>query len=82
MSDDDTTGTLKLKLRATTDPYRGGNLRGRRLAEETLGQLSGGASHTALSYTKAWSAPPAGTYYLTLWITETTSQGGTTSGTT
>ena len=65
-----TSGTLKLKVWATRTLYQGGTISGYLLAEERLGQLRGGYSYTSLSYTKSWEVPPAGTYYITMTVTE------------
>ena len=65
-----TSGTLKLKVWATTTPYQGGTISGYVLASVTLGQLTGGYSYTSLSYTRSLDVPPAGTYYITMTVTE------------
>ena len=65
-----TSGTLTLKMWATSAPYRGGTINGYLLAEERLGELMGGYRYTSLSYTASLEAPPAGTYYITMTVTE------------
>jgi len=65
-----TSGTLKLKVWATSTPYRGGAIRGHLLATQTLGELMGNYQYTSLSYTQALDAPPAGVYYITMTVTE------------
>lgn len=65
-----TSGTLRLKMWATSTPYQGGTISGYLLASQTLGQLSGGYQYTSLSYTKSLEVPPAGTYHITMTVTE------------
>lgn len=44
-----TSGTLRLKMWATSMPYQGDTISGYLLAAETLGQLSDGSQYTSLS---------------------------------
>ena len=65
------TGTLKLKVWATRAPYTGGvGVRGYLLAEARVGELKGNHYYSYLSYTKPLTSPPAGTYYLSITLTE------------
>lgn len=65
-----TSGTLKLKVLATATRYAGVSTSGYILAEATLGELRGGHYWEDLSYTRSLDAPPAGTYYVTMTLTE------------
>ncbi|TVZ41599.1 hypothetical protein P886_0946 [Alteromonadaceae bacterium 2753L.S.0a.02] len=63
-------GTLKLKLYATTAPYFGGAISGYVLGQVTLNQLEGHHYYDKISSERNLSTPPPGTYYLTLVLTE------------
>ena len=64
------TGTLKLKLWATTTRYAGGNISGYVLAEGRLGELRTNEYFDSPSLTTPYTAPPDGTYYITMTVTE------------
>ena len=64
------TGTLKLKLWATTTRYAGGTISGYLLAEGRLGELRTNQYFDSPSLTVPYTAPPAGTYYITITVTE------------
>lgn len=68
-----TTGTLKLKLWATSTPYGGrGPISGYELAVHQLPVVLGkDTSLQNLNPTVAFSSPPAGKWYLTMTLTET-----------
>ena len=64
-------GTLKLKLWATSSPYSGGNIRGHIVGEYRFSDaLNGGIRYTDLDLTVAYDRPPDGTYYMTMVVTE------------
>ena len=64
------TGILKLQVWATQTRYTGDKILGHKLAEVWLGQLRGNQRHFFLSYTQSFMVPPAGTYYITVILTE------------
>lgn len=68
------TGTLKIRLWATTTRYAGGDISGYELVEAELGYLStelgANESFVSPSFTQSYDTPPAGTYYITLLLTE------------
>ena len=64
------TGTLKLMLWATTTRYAGGAISGYRLAEGRLGELRTNEYFDSPSPTVPYTPPPAGTYYITMIVTE------------
>ena len=64
------TGALKLALWATTAPYTGGDINGYQLAEAGLGELGSNQYFGSPSRTVAYAAPPDGTYYITMLVTE------------
>lgn len=63
-------GTLKLKLWATTSEYSGGPINGYTLSSINLGQLQGGFYFSDINQTTRFSEPPPGEYYFTLTLTE------------
>lgn len=64
-------GTLRLELWATTTPPANGPANGYRLITYTLGQLQAGFEFDNInSGTTAYTQPPTGCYYLTLFLTE------------
>jgi len=63
-------GTLKLKLRATDDPYFGGSINGYVLGIYELGPLRALSSFSDLEATVTYSSPPAGSYFITMTLTE------------
>tara|TARA_Y100001968_G_scaffold333485_1_gene396594 strand:- start:2044 stop:3750 length:1707 start_codon:yes stop_codon:yes gene_type:complete len=65
-----TSGTLRLKLWATSTRYAGGQITGYELGQLTLGTLEGGFGFNSLENTTAFKSPPDGTYYITLTLTE------------
>lgn len=66
-------GTLKLKLIATTSPYSGGTKYGYDIGEDDLGVLY--ANHYFyVNQSVPYTSPPTGTYYLTMILTEYTGQ--------
>ena len=74
-------GTLKLKLWATSSPYSGGNIRGHIVGEYQFrntplnGGLNGGRRFTDVDRTVTYDRPPDGTYYMTMTVTEFNGQG-------
>jgi len=69
-----TTGSLKLELWATVNPYSGGTINGTQMAAFRLpgnGQLSPNTSFTGVSLSGAVNAePPPGSYYVTMILSE------------
>jgi len=63
-------GTLKLKLRATDDPYSGGSINGYVLGTYELGTLRALSSFNDIEATVTYSSPPAGSYFMTMTLTE------------
>ena len=65
-------GSLKLKLYATTRPYCGhGPITGYSLFESTnLGELNGGYQFSAVNQCGRFGPPPSGCYYTTLVLIE------------
>ena len=70
-----TTGTLRLRLWATSSRYSGSALSGYILGESVLGQLSSRQAFVNIVRTVAYSPPPAGTYYTSFIVEEYTSSG-------
>lgn len=64
------TGSLKLSVWATRQPYDGGKLNGFEIGEVQKKALPAGYSYTNVSNTGKFTPPPNGTYYLTLILTE------------
>ncbi len=65
------TDPMHLRLYATPEPYSGGPLQGHELAAYPLAQgLNPNGTRTDLRGTAAYTPPPAGTYYLTVVLTE------------
>ncbi len=60
------TGTLKMQLWATATPYKSGTINGYVLGEYQIGQLGNGTHYFNVDKTVPYSAPPSGTYYLTM----------------
>jgi hypothetical protein len=77
-----TTGTLRLELWATQNPYNGGGIQGYRIATSRLSDVLTpreyfyNIDHTV----RVESRPPAGTYYLTLIVSEYLGNCGTADG--
>lgn len=65
-----TSGTLKLKLWATSTPYTGGTISGYLLGEVNLGQLEGGHLFKNIQQTTKLRKPPGGVYFITIVLTE------------
>lgn len=63
-------GDLKLKLWAVSNYYSGGDIQGYTLGVVNLGTLAGGYSYTNIVQTVSYDAPPDGTYYLVMTLTE------------
>ena len=71
-----TSGTIRLELWATSSAYSGGNISGYKLAQHTLSPLNAGSSWVNVSSgTIAYSAPPTGTWHVTLVVSEYTAAG-------
>ena len=67
-------GPLHLELWAVSSPFDGGPVTGYKLAEYTLGQLVAGFSYSNVSSgTVPFTPPPAGSWTLTIFVTEYTS---------
>lgn len=81
-----TTGTLRLELWLTTTPYTGGPISGFRIAIYQLtgpsnGQLGPGQYFSNITQTLPLTGiPAAGSYYVTLLVSEYTQNCGTTDG--
>lgn len=75
-SDSRTTGTLRLALWATTEPYQGGNISGYRVAtyqfvNDDSGRLPPRSQYFDISRTvQIASRPPAGSYYAAVIVSE------------
>lgn len=68
-----TTGTLKLQLWASTQPYSGSSISGYKLGEYTFGStLANNQYFYNISQNVTYTAPPAGTYYVTMMLVEST----------
>ncbi len=63
-------GTLKLKLWASAEPYSGGIMKGHILAVYNIGTLDSGDSLDDIDASVSYDPPPYGTYYITLTLTE------------
>ncbi len=71
-------GSIRLELWAFTTPYSGGSLNGHRMAIYSLSPLNGGSSWSKVSSgSVTFTSPPAGTYFVSLMVTEYT--GGSTN---
>lgn len=70
-----TSGTVRLRVWATSSPYSGGTISGYVLGTRTLGTLSAGYSYNNVSGYVTYSAPPDGTYYTTMTAEEYTGSG-------
>lgn len=68
--DGGTSGTLRLKLWATDSPYSGGSISGYVMGEARLGELRGGYEYSNISEEVIFSEPPAGTYWVTMTLSE------------
>ena len=67
-------GPLHLELWAVSSPFDGGPVSGYKLAEYTLGQLVAGFSYSNVSSGSVpFTPPPAGSWTLTIFVTEYTS---------
>lgn len=64
------TGALRLQVWATYAPYAGIEITGYLLAEAWVGTLNGNSYFSYPSYTEVLRSPPAGTYYISLLLTE------------
>ncbi len=67
---DSDSGTLKLKLWASSKPYSGGTINGYILAVYNLGKLDSGESLDDIDASVSYDPPPYGKYYITLTLTE------------
>lgn len=84
------TASLRIELWLTTSPYNGGQIVGTRILNLPLSQFSGAPAYgqldaytsaTAISATEPMDGlPSAGTYFVTLIISEYTENCGTTDG--
>jgi len=63
-------GTLKLMLWACNRKYRGGRINGYVIGESVLGQLNGNNYFPNVSNWVSFIAPPLGSYYMTLTLSE------------
>ena len=74
-------GTLKMELWALPAPYAGVAITGYKMAQYTVGQLNGGFQFSNVnSGNVAFVAPPSGTYYVAMILTEFTTPGGVNGG--
>ncbi|MCP5557934.1 MAG: hypothetical protein H7A55_09305 [Verrucomicrobiaceae bacterium] len=64
------TGTLRLALWATKQPYRGGDISGFELGRVEKKALEPGYSYTDVQNTAKLQRPPGGTYYLAIVLSE------------
>ena len=64
------TGSLRLSLWATQTPYKGGEISGYQLGYVDKKALSPGYSYTEVSNVAKLKRPPAGTYHMTLVLSE------------
>lgn len=64
------TGTLKLAVWATREPYRGGPLTGYELGNVVKKALQPGYTYNDVKQTAKYQRPPAGTYYISLVLAE------------
>lgn len=65
-----TTGTLKVQLWATTEPYKGGHIEGFLMGSIRRDGLLPGNMYKDISEQTELKRPPAGTYYLSLLLME------------
>ena len=70
-----TTGTLRLRVVATTSRYSGGTLSGYTLGIRTLGQLRPGSFYSGVSGFVSYTRPPSGWFYTTISVEEYTASG-------
>ncbi len=63
-------GTLRLKLWATDEPYSGGSINGYTLGTYELGPLRALNSYNDVEASVSYSSPPAGSYFITMTLTE------------
>lgn len=68
-------GTLRLRIWATTLPYSGGTINGYVLGTRSLGTLSGGYQISNISGYVPYTPPPDGLYYTTMTLEEYTGSG-------
>lgn len=64
------TGTLRLSVWATEEPYEGGRFHGYEIGRVEKRALRSGYVYTDLHETVEYNAPPTGEYYTTLFLTE------------
>ena len=64
------TGTLKLAVWATKRPYNGGNIEGFKIGEVKKEALQAGYTYTDVKNTAKYTAPPPGTYWVSLVLSE------------
>jgi hypothetical protein len=64
------TGTLKLTLWATSTRYSGGSINGYVMGEDTFSPLGAGRAYSNVASTVTFSQPPAGTYFVTMTLSE------------
>jgi hypothetical protein len=67
---DGTSGTLKLRLMATPQPYQGGTLTGFTLGSLTKEPLKGGFVYAPVKQSVPFDRPPPGSYHLSLVLSE------------
>lgn len=72
---DNLTGSLVLELWALAAPYQGGEVTGVRVAGQELPRVAGQSALDDVTYTLAFTAPPAGRYTLALMLREWTAVG-------
>ena len=77
-SDGGTSGTLRLRLWATSSPYSGGSISGYVMGTSVLGVLEGGYQFPGVSMSVAFTGPPSGTYYITVTLEEYQASGAYT----
>jgi hypothetical protein len=68
-------GSLRLRLWATSRKYSGGRISGYPFAVRSLGQLRGGYHFNNVKGFVSYKKPPKGRYYVTLTLEEYTSEG-------
>ena len=64
------TGSLKLSVWATKEPYKGGGIRGYELGSVVKDGLQPGYSYTNVKNVAKYTAPPAGDYYVYVVLSE------------
>jgi hypothetical protein len=69
-SKENATGTLQVELWATSAPYESGQIQGHMLGSAKLEGLAPGQFYKNLRRTVPYTAPPRGTYYITMLLLE------------